>query len=112
MLANVGPKALKVDLSYVFFDRTFEFEDREEATLGVSSQITNRWSARMDTRRDLTSGGGTLSYGAALVYECDCMDFELRYRRDFTQDRDVPPTESLIFRITLKSLGQVSSAVF
>lgn len=96
----------------MFFDKTNEFADREEATVALTSQLTERWSAQVDTRRDLTSEGGALSYGAALRYECDCMDFELNYRRDFTQDRDVPPTESLIFRITLKSLGQVSSAVF
>ncbi|MBO6781969.1 MAG: LPS-assembly protein LptD, partial [Alphaproteobacteria bacterium] len=81
VLAKAGPKAFSVDLNYVFFDRTLEFADREEATLGLTSQITNRWSARVDTRRDLTSGGGTLSYGASLFYECDCMDFELRSRR-------------------------------
>ncbi len=112
IIANAGPRALSFDVNYVFFDRTTAFADREEITLGLTSQITERWSARVDTRRDLTAEGGTLSYGAALLYECDCMDFELNYRRDFTRDRDVPPTESLIFRITLKSLGQVSSAVF
>ena len=112
IIASAGPRALRLDLNYVFFDKTNEFADREEATVALTSQLTERWSAQVDTRRDLTSEGGALSYGAALRYECDCMDFELNYRRDFKQDRDVPPTESLIFRITLKSLGQVSSAVF
>lgn len=106
-----GPRALKLDLNYVFFDRTAEFADREEVTAGLRSQITDRWSARVATRRDLTSDGGTLSYGASLTYECDCMDFELRYRRNFTRDRDIPPTEALTFRIVFKSLGQVSSSI-
>jgi LPS-assembly protein len=106
-----GPRALKLDLNYVFFDRTAEFADREEVTAGLTSQITERWSGRINTRRDLTSGGGTLSYGASLIYECDCMDFELNYRRNFTRDRDVPPTEALTFRIIFRSLGQVSSAI-
>ena len=107
-----GPRAFKIDFNYVFFAQNNEFADREEITGGVTSQITDRWSARVDTRRDLTSGGGALSYAASLIYECDCMNFELKYRRNFTQDRDVPPTESLLFRITLKGLGQVSSAVY
>jgi LPS-assembly protein len=111
LTTSAGPRALKLDLNYVFFDRTREFPDREEVTAGLTSQITERWSARVETRRDLTSNGGTLSYGASLFYRCDCMDFDLRYQRDFTQDRDVPPTESLIFRIVFKSLGQVSSAL-
>ncbi len=108
---TAGPRALKLDLNYVFFDQTRDFPDREEVTAGLTSQITEAWSARVDTRRDLTSDGGPLSYGASLFYRCDCMDFELRYRRDFTQDRDVPPTESLTFRFIFKSLGQVSSAL-
>lgn len=108
---TAGPRALKLDLNYVFFDQTQEFSDREEITAGLTSQITEEWSARVDTRRDLTSNGGTLSYGASLFYRCDCMDFELKYRRNFTRDRDVPPTESLTFRFIFKSLGQVSSAL-
>lgn len=106
-----GPRALKLDLNYVFFDRTAEFADREEVTAGLTSQLTERWSGRVESRRDLTSDGGTLSYGASLIYKCDCMDFELKYRRNFTRDRDVPPTEALTFRIIFKSLGQLSSAI-
>lgn len=108
---TAGPRALKLDLNYVFFDQTNEFSDREEVTAGLTSQITEQWSARINTRRDLTSNGGTLSYGASLFYECDCMDFELKYQRNFTRDRDVPPTEALTFRIIFESLGQVSSAL-
>jgi LPS-assembly protein len=108
-----GPRALKLDLDYVFFDQTSEFnEDREEVLAGLTSQITDRWRARIQTRRDVTSGGGTLSYGGSLVYECDCMNFELEYSRNFTRDRDIPPVEALTFRITLKSLGQFGSSVF
>tara|TARA_R110002110_G_scaffold284986_1_gene499128 strand:- start:105267 stop:107396 length:2130 start_codon:yes stop_codon:yes gene_type:complete len=109
--ASVGPPALNLDLNYVFFDRTSGFPDREEVTGSLRSKLTEQWSARMQTRRDLTSEGGTLSYGAALVYECDCMDFELVYNRTFTSDRDIPRTESLTFRITFKSLGQIGSSV-
>jgi LPS-assembly protein len=107
-----GPPALRLNLNYAFFDKAEEFADREEVTVALTSQLTERWTARVHTRRDLTSEGGALYYGAALRYDCDCSDFELTYLRLFTRDRDVPPTESLIFRVTLKSLGQVSSSVF
>ena len=110
--AAVGPPALSADLNYVFFDRTGEFPDREEVTASLKSKLTDQWSARMQTRRDLTAEGGTLSYGASLVYECDCMNFELVYGRTFTSDRDIPRVESLTFRITFKSLGQIGSSVF
>ena len=50
-----GPRALKLDLNYVFFDRTAEFADREEVTAGLTSQITERWSGayRFSPRPDL-----------------------------------------------------------
>lgn len=110
--AGVGPKALRLDLDYVFFDKTQEFPDREEMWLSLSSQITEAWGARVYTRQDLTDGGGTLSYGGEVTYHCDCMDFTVQYRRNFTRDRDIPPTEALIFRITLKSLGEFQTAAF
>lgn len=109
--ASVGPPALNVDLNYVFFDRTSGFPDREEVTASLQSKLTEQWSAQMETRRDLTADGGTLSYGAALVYECDCMNFELVYNRTFTTNRNIPRVESLTFRITFKSLGQIESSV-
>jgi len=109
---SMGPDALRAGLNYVFFDRTIDFDDREEVTASLSSKLTDQWTARMQTRRDLTEAGGTLSYGASLVYECDCMNFELVYGRTFTSDRDIPRVESLTFRITFKSLGQIGSSVF
>jgi LPS-assembly protein len=110
--AAIGPPALNLDLNYVFFDRTSGFPDREEVTAALSSKLTDEWSARLQTQRDLTSEGGTLSYGGSIVYECDCMDFELVYARTFTSDRDTPRVESLKFRVTFKSLGQIGSSVF
>jgi len=110
--ASIGPSALQLDLNYVFFDRTSGFADREEVTASLQSKLDEQWSAQVQTQRDLTTEGGTLSYGASLVYECDCMNFELVYNRTFTSDRDIPRVESLTFQITFKSLGQIGSSVF
>ena len=110
--AAIGPPALNLDLNYVFFDRTSGFADREEVTAALKSRLTDQWSAQIQTQRDLTSEGGTLSYGGSLVYECDCMNFEIIYRSTFTTDRDIPSDESLTLRVTFKSLGQIESSVF
>lgn len=110
--AHIGPRAFRVGIDYTFFDSTDEFPDREEILLTASSALTDSWAIAADTRRDLTSGGGTLSYGASLTYTCDCMSFTIDYRRTFTRDRDVSPDESIIFRISLKSLGELESSVF
>lgn len=104
--AVAGGKALRTDINYIFFDQTEEFPKREEIRAGLTSNITDQWSARVNTRRDLSDNGGTLSWGASLRYNCDCLDFSINYRRTFTQDRDVPPEESIFVRIVFKTLGE------
>lgn len=104
--AIYGPRLLRGDINYIFFDQTAEFPEREEIRAGLSSDITDQWSARVDTRRDLSDNGGTLSWGASLRYICDCLDFSINYRRTFTRDRDVPPEQSIFVRVIFKTLGE------
>lgn len=101
-----GPRYLRGDINYIFFDQIDEFPKREEIRAGLSSDITDQWSARVDTRRDLTDNGGTLSWGASIRYNCDCLDFSINYKRTFTRDRDVPPEESIFVRVVFKTLGE------
>ena len=108
--AAYGPRALRGDINYIYFAQTEEFPAREEIRVGLSSDITDQWSARVDTQRDLSEDGGTLSWGAALRYNCDCLDFSINYRRTFTQDRDVPPEQSIFVRIVFKTLGEVGTS--
>ena len=108
--ASFGPRLLRGNVNYIFFDQTAEFPKREEVRAGVSSDITDEWSARLDTRRDITDNGGTLSWGASVRYNCDCLDFSVNYRRTFTQDRDVPPDESIFVRIVFRTLGEIGTA--
>jgi LPS-assembly protein len=110
--AGIGPRAFRVAANYIFFDQTGEFPDREELSFGASSVLTDSWSISANTRRDLTSGGGTLSYGGSVTYTCDCLIATLSYDRSFTRDRDVAPTTAVFLRLTLKSLGQFQSSLF
>ena len=107
VLMRAGPPALRLDVDYVFFDKSDEFDKREEITLGLGSQLTERWNARFELLRDLTSDGGTLFWGASLGYVCDCLDLSINFRRDFTSDRDVKPEDSIFVRVKLKNLGAV-----
>ncbi len=87
-----------------------EFRDREEISLGFSSQATKRWRFGASTRRDLTSGGGSLRHGAFLNYEDECFEFQLDYSRTFTRDRDVKPSDTILFRVVFKTLGEVGTS--
>jgi LPS-assembly protein len=107
--AAYGPRALRADINYIFFQDEGEFPKREEIFARLTSDITNQWTARVDTRRDLTDDGGTLSWGASLRYTCDCLDFIIDYRRNLTRDRDVKPEDILLVRIIFRTLGEVGT---
>ncbi len=109
--ASAGGRALRTDINYIFFDQSNEFDKREEITAGLTSDVTDQWTARVDTQRDLTDDGGTLSWGASLKYTCDCLDFSINYRRTFTEDRDVPAEDSIFVRIVFKSLGEFGTSL-
>ena len=104
-----GPRALRVNGTYIFFDETVDFPEREEIFAALSSDITDQWSARVDTRRNLSNDGNTLSWGASLRYNCDCLDFTIDYRRTFTRDRDVPPEDTITVRAEFRTLGEVGT---
>ncbi|MGB0630205.1 MAG: LPS-assembly protein LptD [Alphaproteobacteria bacterium] len=117
--ALIGVPLLRLDVGYLSIDQQNlidsqepqdDFRDREEITLGVRSKITDRWTLGASTRRDLTSGGGTLRHAAFFSYEDDCFAFRADYTRTFTRDRDVAPSDTILFRIVLKTLGEVQTS--
>ena len=111
---GVGGRALRLDLSYVFFGQNeinSEFPEREELNIGLRSQVTDYWSVRAAHRRDLTSDGGALSSSLGLGYEDECLTFNVDLERSFFRDRDFASTDTVLFRLSFKHLGEVRSAV-
>ncbi|MDH5748764.1 MAG: LPS assembly protein LptD [Rhodospirillales bacterium] len=106
-----GIPALRINAGYVYFDHTenSEFPGREEMNISLSSQINRYWRARAAGIRDLSDDGGMRNFGVGLVYEDECFIFSTDFRRDFYEDRDLKPSDSIVFRATFKTLGEVSS---
>ncbi|MCH2037319.1 MAG: hypothetical protein MK137_01840, partial [Rickettsiales bacterium] len=67
--------------------------------------LNNVWSFSADGRRDLSAGGGMIYSGANLFYYGDCIDFTLSMFREFTRDRDIEPSTSVTFQVSLKNLS-------
>ena len=117
--ATVGVPKFRLNVNYLSIDQQNltdildpedEFRDREEITVGFTSQATKRWRFGADTRRDLTSSGGSLRHGAFLSYEDECFQFQVDYARTFTRDRDVEPSDTILFRVVFKTLGEVGTS--
>ena len=117
--ATLGVPKFRLNINYLSIDQQNsndlldpedEFRDREEVTVGFSSQATKRWRFGATTRNGLTDGGGSLRHGAFLNYEDECFYFQVDYSRTFTRDRDVKPSDSLLFRVVFKTLGEVGTS--
>ena len=108
----LGPPALRLNLDYGFFKQTgttTEFDDREEIFLSLSSRVTEFWSVAVRHRRDLTEDGGALQSGASFTYADECFLFTVDLTRSFTRDRDIEPSDTILFRLVFKHLGQVQT---
>ena len=86
-----------------------KFEDREEIALNLTSQVTSKWKIGINTRRNLAKDS-SLSHGAFLVYKNDCLELQTDYRRDFTRNKDVQPSDTIFLRLILKTLGEVNTS--
>ena len=83
---------------------------REQVQGFVTAQLTPEWSIGAGFLRDLAApqgGDKELRHGLNLAYEDECFLFTTELARSFTEDRDVRPTTSLMFRLTFKTLGRV-----
>ncbi len=78
---------------------------REEVTAETHLAISDDWSFMAGARRDLENSNMISSF-AGLVYEDECTQLELSYRRRFTRDRDIEPSTALMLRIRLNHLGR------
>ena len=86
-----------------------KFEDREEIALNLTSQVTSKWQIGINTRRNLAKDS-SLSHSACLVYKNDCLELRTDYRRDFTRNKDIQPSDTLFLRLVLKTLGEVNTS--
>ena len=50
--------------------------------------------------------------GIGLAYEDECSRFELVYERQGTTNRELGPSESIVFRFGFKTIGELGSRNF
>ncbi|OEJ68532.1 LPS-assembly protein LptD [Magnetovibrio blakemorei] len=105
--------SIDYNANYVFFERQegSEFSGRKEINYAVGGDLTDTWRARFNGVRDLSENGGQRSTGLSLIYEDECLEFSTQFSRTFYQDRDLRPTDAIMFRVLFKTLGEFSSSV-
>ncbi len=108
---TTGPPALKLSTNYVFFDSQddSEFSGREEISGNVAAKLNRLWRSSFAGRYDLEGEGGLRSLALNLTYECECFVFSTTLNRQFYEDRDLQPNDTILFKLTFKTLGDVQS---
>jgi LPS-assembly protein len=78
---------------------------REEIKGQALIGLWNYWLVYLGAQRDLAAGQ-MISEEAGVGYQDECFGFSLSYLRDFTQFRDLVPSSSVLFRISLQTSEQ------
>ena len=105
---SVGPFTFGVD--YIFLnDQTFSLDGDREEIIGLGGyKINDNWQLTGNARRGLgesEQNGGLISTGLGVLFQNECFGLSTIFNREYTRDRDIEPSTSVIFQISLKNLN-------
>ncbi len=103
-----GPEEYRFSVGYTDVRRAMygaDLPDRKEIRTAADVKISQFWRVFADFSYDFEAEGGPLTVGGGFTYEDECLEFQIRARRDFTSDRDVLPNTSIGFRLIFKVVG-------
>jgi LPS-assembly protein len=107
--AVVSTKNWQASLGYSNLNRNLaieDLEDREEIRAAARLRLTRRWSLTASTIYDIGNDFKPVRGSIGAAYEDECFIFGLTWRKNFTEDRDFRRGTTVLFNITLKTLGQ------
>ena len=119
--ATFGTRQTYATLGYLRLNRDIDptiedLRDREEIRLGGRIQFAKYWSIFGSTVVDLTGrkedplsmadGYEPVRHRVGLLYDDDCIEMGLTWRRDYDQTGDARRGNSFLLRLALKNLGR------
>ncbi|TNE61995.1 MAG: LPS-assembly protein LptD [Alphaproteobacteria bacterium] len=113
---KLGTAKRGILLGYFKLDRDLNFinrEDREEIRGNAYISVDDNWRFDGGITHRLTGaviggvseGAGGVGYNIGVTYANECIELGLRLKKSFTEDRDIEPGTSILFRLKLKNLG-------
>ncbi|RME66680.1 MAG: LPS-assembly protein LptD, partial [Alphaproteobacteria bacterium] len=106
--ARIGNRDNALTVGYVKLNRDLAIEDlanREELRLSAQLRVSRRWMLTGGTIQDLSSGRDSISQSLGVIYQDECLEFRLNYRKNFTADRDFEPGTTITVNVKLRNLG-------
>ena len=83
---------------------------RQEIGANLYTKLNKYWGAYIYETYDLTKGGSPIEIGGILSYEDECFGLSTQIKREYTKERDYTGGLSVMFSITLKTLGTVNTS--
>lgn len=119
--ATVGGRRTYATIGYLRLDRNVDpaiedLRDREEIRLGGRVQVARHWSVFGSTVIDLTSteedpfattdGFAPVRHRLGILYNDDCIELGITWRRDYETTFDDRRGNTFLFRVALLNLGR------
>ena len=106
---NVDLNPIKINFDYLKEDK--HIGDQEYFKTKIDFVNKNNSIASVGTKRNLVTNSAEY-YDLSYEYINDCLRAGLVYRREFYNDSELEPENSLMFKITLTSFGNIASPSF
>jgi LPS-assembly protein len=106
--AVVGAKNWQLSLGYSNLNRDIAIEgleDREEIRAAARVKLTRHWSLVASSIYDVGNAFTPIRNSIGGIYEDECFTFGLTWRKNYTEDRDFRRGSTVLFNISLKTLG-------
>ncbi len=112
--STIGVPLFRFGVDYNFIENQVDpnqtaRDDREFATVAVSSQLTEDWRVWASHDHTFNPDAGPRKTSLNLTYQDECFTFEARASRDYTSIPGVSDGVSVFFRLVFKNLGEVTS---
>lgn len=108
VVSSFGPKTFRVNIGYLRINRDLtiaERTNREEIRFDATWQATRNVAIFGGLVHGLGPTDEPVEYESGILYSNDCLELGLTVRKRFTEDRDIDPGTSVIFRVRLRNLG-------
>ena len=105
---STSTKLGALNLNFGYLQENKHIGDQEYFTTKLDFNNTNNGVLSFGTKRNLITNSAEF-YNLSYEYFNDCLRAGLVYRREFYNDSELEPENSLMFKITLAPFGDVNS---
>ena len=98
--------AVQLDLNYLHENKHIGDQDYFKSKINIKNK--DKGIASFETKRNLITNSSEF-YNLSYEYINDCLRAGLVYRREFYNDSEIEPENSLMFKITLSPFGKLNS---